>query len=132
MVIRIHMDSTAYPEKPKSAEMPGIKKRLQQNAKPRNMELANIIKRLEKGHAISPAVMSGMSAAHWQEQQLFMVDIDNDNTDNIDDIIKQPDCRRITELPGAQSDIVYIGRYDPGSRKVQGVLHKQNFFPANA
>jgi len=81
MKIKVHMDKTAYQQKPKSGEMAGIKARLQNNSAPRNMEISDIIQRLERGYAISPAVMGGMRAADWQEQRLFMVDVDNDAAD---------------------------------------------------
>jgi hypothetical protein len=76
MKVKVHMDKKAYQEKP--SDMGVIKLRLQNNAEPQSMELSNIVIRLENGHAISPAVMNGTKASNWQEQQLFMVDIDND------------------------------------------------------
>jgi len=85
--------------------MGAIKMRLQKNATPHNMEISNIIKRLESGHAISPAVMCGMSAADWQEQQLFMVDIDN----NISDIpiLEPEDALSVCEQHNLQPAFYY-------------------------
>ena len=41
--------------------------------------LEELVQKIETGHSISPGIMGGMSAKDWKEQQLFMVDIDNED-----------------------------------------------------
>ncbi len=81
MEIKLHIDNRGYRSKPDSKDIAGLKKRLQNNSKPISITVEELLHKLESGHSISPAVMSGMTAASWEEQQLFMVDIDNANDD---------------------------------------------------
>lgn len=77
MEVKLHIDKQPYKAKPSGGELAGIKVRVQR-APPVDITLESLIKRIEAGCSISPAVMTGMSAADWTEQQLFLVDIDND------------------------------------------------------
>jgi len=44
------------------------------------VSINDLITAIEKGYSISPALMQGgAKAENWMEQQLFMIDIDNDN-----------------------------------------------------
>lgn len=81
MKVRLHIDNREYRIKPENKDIAGIKKRLQDNSKPVSITVEELIHKLESGHSVSPAVMSGMTAASWEEQQLFMVDIDNASND---------------------------------------------------
>lgn len=76
--MKLHIDTKAYKSKPSSEEIAGIKLRLQKNAIPIDVSVEDLADRLRNGYAISPAVMGGISAADWKEQQLFLVDIDNE------------------------------------------------------
>lgn len=76
--IKVHIDPRWYGEKPSIKEIGGIKTRLQKSTSPSLVTLEELVHKIETGHSISPGIMSGMSAKDWQEQQLFLVDIDNE------------------------------------------------------
>lgn len=76
--IKVHIDSRGYGEKPAGKEIGGIKTRLQKSTSPSFVTLEELVQKLETGHSISPGIMNGMSATDWQEQQLFLIDIDNE------------------------------------------------------
>ncbi len=76
--IKVHIDPRGYDEKPTGKEIGGIKTRLQKSASPSLVTLEELVQKIETGHSISPGIMGGMSAKDWQEQQLFLVDIDNE------------------------------------------------------
>ncbi|MDB7817147.1 YfjI family protein [Intestinimonas butyriciproducens] len=76
--IKVHIDPRGYNEKPSNKEIGGIKARLQKNTRPSLVTLEELVQKIETGHSISPGIMDGMSAKDWQEQQLFLVDIDNE------------------------------------------------------
>ena len=68
-----------YTEKPKE-HISIIKPRLQGANTIKDIDLETLIKYIQRGYSISPAVMDGKGckAENWKEQRLFMVDIDND------------------------------------------------------
>ena len=76
--IKVHIDPKGYDEKPSGKEIGGIKSRLQKDTSPSLVTLEELVQKVETGHSISPGIMEGMSAKDWKEQQLFMVDIDNE------------------------------------------------------
>lgn len=76
--IKVHIDPKGYDEKPSGKENGGIKSRLQKDTSPSVVTLKELVQKIETGHSISPGIMSGMSAKDWKEQQLFLVDIDNE------------------------------------------------------
>ncbi|WP_369517820.1 YfjI family protein [Intestinimonas butyriciproducens] len=76
--IKVHIDPRGYNEKPASKEIGGIKARLQKSTSPSLVTLEELVQKIETGHSISPGIMDGMSAKNWKEQQLFLVDIDNE------------------------------------------------------
>ena len=76
--IEVHIDPKGYDEKPSGKEIGGIKTRLQKNSSPSIVTLEELVQKIKTGHSISPGIMGGMSAKDWKEQQLFMVDIDNE------------------------------------------------------
>lgn len=78
--VKVHIDRRGYGEKPTGKELGGIKARLQKSTSPSLVTLEELIQKIETGHSISPGIMRGMSAADWQEQQLFLIDIDNEET----------------------------------------------------
>ena len=75
----VHIDPKGYSHKPSGEQVGAIKARLQKNASPSLVTLEELAKMLETGHAISPGIMGGMSAKDWKEQQIFLVDIDNED-----------------------------------------------------
>jgi len=79
--ITLHIDSQAYNQKPKN-EVFKIKPRLQSPNTKKQVTLSELANFIEKGCCISPAVMKGGAKAdNWDNQQLFLVDIDNDKAD---------------------------------------------------
>lgn len=78
----IHIDTKGYTEKPKE-HISIIKPRLQGANTIKDTDLETLIKYIQRGYSISPAVMDGKGckAENWKEQRLFMVDIDNDKSD---------------------------------------------------
>ena len=76
--IKAHIDPKGYDEKPSGKEIGGIKTRLQKKSSPSFVTLEELVQKIKTGHSISPGIMGGMSAKDWKEQQLFMVDIDNE------------------------------------------------------
>lgn len=81
-MLKIHIDTKGYTEKPKE-HISIIKPRLQGANTIKNIDLETLIKYIQRGYSISPAVMDGKGckAENWKEQRLFMVDIDNDKSD---------------------------------------------------
>lgn len=80
--INLHIDTVSYKNKETAKKDYGeIKTRLQQDSLPNKVAVREITEVLQKGRTISPAVMSGTKAENFIEQQIFMVDIDNKNTD---------------------------------------------------
>lgn len=81
--IKVHIDPMGYDEKPSGKEIGGIKSRLQKNASPSLVTLEELVQKIATSHSISPGIMSGMSSKDWKEQQLFLVDIDNEEDEPI-------------------------------------------------
>ena len=77
--IKVHIDPRRYDAKPSGKEIGGIKSRLQKNTSPSVVTLEELVHKIETGHSISPGIMDGMSAKDWKEQQVFLVDIDNED-----------------------------------------------------
>lgn len=80
MKIKLHVDNKQYTEKPNSKMMGGIRNRLQKNSTPCYISIRSLANKLQSGYTICPAVVTGTTNSDWQEQQLFMVDIDNADT----------------------------------------------------
>ena len=80
--IKVHIDPMGYDEKPSGKEIGGIKSRLQKNASPSLVTLEELVQKIATGHSISPGIMSGMSSKDWTEQQLFLVEIDNEEEEH--------------------------------------------------
>ncbi len=81
--IKVHIDPRGYDKKPSGKEIGGIKSRLQKNASPSLVTLEELVQKIATGHSISPGIMSGMSSKDWKEQQLFLIDIDNEEDEPI-------------------------------------------------
>lgn len=78
MKLCLHIDTKAYQSKPTGPTIGGIKKRLQ-SAPPAYVAVEELAQKISMGHSFSPAMMGGTRAADWQGQQVFPVDIDNDD-----------------------------------------------------
>lgn len=75
---KLHIDTKGYKEKPKK-KAGEIKPRLQKSSTIVEVSLKELIEAVEEGKTISPAVMKGTKAEDFIEQQVYMVDIDNNN-----------------------------------------------------
>ncbi|MCL1859099.1 MAG: hypothetical protein FWF92_07675 [Oscillospiraceae bacterium] len=90
--IKLHIDTVRYNSKPnESAAI--IKNRLQKETAPIEIKIVDLFDKINDGYTISPGVMSGgAKSENWTEQQVFLIDIDNNNIDipllNIDEAIK--------------------------------------------
>ncbi len=75
--IKLHIDSVGYLEKPKD-DIAKIKPRLQSENNICEISIEKLPELICKGYSISPGIMQGgCKSINWQEQTLFMVDIDN-------------------------------------------------------
>lgn len=78
----IQFDSKGYNEKPKGKEIGGIKIRTQ-SSEPKLLTLREIANLIQTGHSFSPGILEGgCSAIHWTQQQLFPVDVDNEDVNS--------------------------------------------------
>lgn len=77
-MIRLNIDRAQHSSKPQGITIGGIRNRLANGGcEIDQQELAAII---EQGCSFTPALMTGTSGDSWQEQQLIVADIDNDET----------------------------------------------------
>lgn len=77
----VQVDNTSYQQKPNNNEVTGIKPRTQ-GSEPKSLTAKQLADSIRQGYCISPAVLKGgHKAKNWTQQQLFFVDIDNDNKD---------------------------------------------------
>ena len=79
MDIYLQIDTVPYTEKPKGAEIAAIKTRLC-NTRQKALPLSQIADLIVKGHSFTPAILEGgAKAENWKQQQLFCLDIDNED-----------------------------------------------------
>lgn len=81
---KLHIDTVKYKNKEFSKneeEMQKLKYRLQGDSPPVEVTLKELVEAVQEGKAVSPAVMKGTKAKDFEEQQVFMVDIDNKKKD---------------------------------------------------
>jgi hypothetical protein len=104
--IRLHIDIKGYKDKKAVKKDFGtIKVRLQGKSPPVEAKIEEIAEKIQEGKTISPAVMKGTEAKDFEEQQLFMVDIDNKNT--YIPILQVEDAISICEKNGLQVAFYY-------------------------
>lgn len=76
--MRLHIDKFGYKSKP-TEHISIIKPRTQSETNIVDIEVDALLDNIQQGRTISPAVLKGgCKADNWTEQQLFLVDIDND------------------------------------------------------
>ena len=75
--IRLHIDPIGVAEKPNEKEWGRVSRRVLNRDSITEVTVQQLAQKLRGGHTICPAVLNGSKAADWQEQQIFMVDIDN-------------------------------------------------------
>lgn len=104
MKLKVHIDTKGYMEKPTGKEVGRIKIRLQKNTSPSIVTVEELIQKIRTGHSISPGIMEGMSTKDWKEQQLFLVDIDNEENGPI---LYFKDAERICAKHGLSPAFIY-------------------------
>ena len=75
--IRLHIDPIGIGEKADEREWGRISRRVLKKDSIEEVTVAQLAQKLRTGHTVCPAILDGSKAADWQEQQVFMVDIDN-------------------------------------------------------
>lgn len=79
MNIALQIDSAGYDHKPQGAEIATIKTRLA-SLQPVTIPLQEIARRIVSGCSFTPAVLiGGAKAENWNSQQLFCIDLDNED-----------------------------------------------------
>jgi len=77
--ILVQVDSKAYTHKPEGKEIGGIKSRTQKS-EAKYLTIEEFATEIEQGKSFSPGILkSGLGASNWKEQQIFGVDIDNND-----------------------------------------------------
>lgn len=79
--VRLHIDPRGVGKKPTENEWGRISKRVLESTSIKEVTVQQLAQKLREGHTICPAVLNGSKAADWQEQQVFMVDMDNADTE---------------------------------------------------
>lgn len=104
MKLKVHIDSKGYKQKPNGKEVGGIKTRLQKDTSPSFVTVEELAQKIRTGHSISPGIMEGMYAKDWTEQQLFLVDIDNEEDEPL---LHPKDAKRICHEYGLSPAFYY-------------------------
>ena len=77
--ILVQVDSKAYAQKPDGKEIGGVKTRTQ-NSTAKNLTMEELATEIGQGKSFSPGILEGgLGASNWKEQQIFGVDIDNND-----------------------------------------------------
>lgn len=77
--VLVQVDSKAYAYKPEGKEIGGIKSRTQKS-EAKNLTIEEIATEIEQGKSFSPGILEdGLGASNWKEQQIFGIDIDNND-----------------------------------------------------
>jgi len=79
--MRLHIDKWRYNQKPPKVDIGQIKSATQSEKNIVDLPIQDILKAIEQGRTISPAVLiGGCKGVNWTEQSLWMVDLDNDKS----------------------------------------------------
>lgn len=76
--ITLNVDKLAFNEKPQGAAIGSLRNRLCNKNSIVTMTPTQLIAAIENGQTFTPAAMTGTSGTTWQEQQIIVADIDND------------------------------------------------------
>ncbi len=91
----IQIDSVSYKEKPNGSEIGKIKTRTQ-GSTPSSLTIKEFSEIVQKGISFSPGILeNGLKAANWKQQQIFCIDIDNE--DNNEPILGVKQAIKICE-----------------------------------
>ena len=95
MKLKVEIDNVGYNSKPQN-DIGAIKPRTQNQNNIKEINIKELMDLISKGHTISPGILKdGCKSENWKEQQLFMVDIDNNNSN--EDIITSKQALKICE-----------------------------------
>lgn len=91
--IKIMLDDVSFKQKPESDDVSKIQMRLKNTSSLKEVSFEELLNYISTGHTIIPAVMyGGTKSENWVEQQLFEVDVDNNNQDekivSLDEVIR--------------------------------------------
>jgi len=75
--LRVHIDPKGMMVKPNDREWASITRRIFQSGNVVAVTVRELGQKIRAGHTVCPAIMDGSRASDWQEQQVYMVDIDN-------------------------------------------------------
>ncbi|QSQ09776.1 DNA primase [Koleobacter methoxysyntrophicus] len=75
MKIKIMIDNIKYNNKPQGKEIGSIVKRLSNNKNITKLSVEELANKIIEGYTVKPAIC-GRKQKEWQEQQVFMIDID--------------------------------------------------------
>ncbi len=79
MTISLQFDTVPYKTKPKGVEIAAIKQRLC-SVTPGTLTISQMAELITQGYSFTPAVLiGGAKAENWSSQQLFCLDIDNED-----------------------------------------------------
>lgn len=82
--IKITLDNMSYKEKPSVEEVAKIQTRLKKVDSVKEVTVKDLLNYIKLGHTIIPSIMSGgTKRENWLEQQIFEIDIDNTEDNNI-------------------------------------------------
>lgn len=76
MMIMLNIDSVSYKEKPDKKQVGAIQKRI--GGCKRTVTVEEFIQAIENGASFKSAALNGNKNADWESQQVFALDIDND------------------------------------------------------
>lgn len=77
--IKLHIDTIGYKDKKSVKKNANIIKYRVQHSQPVEVSIDELIEAIQHGKTFSPAVMKGAKSDDFIEQQLFAIDIDNNN-----------------------------------------------------
>ncbi len=100
MNFTLQIDSVPYTSKPKGAEIGTLKKRLSEQ-NPVTLTPEAFSEKVKQGYSFTPAVLiGGAKAENWQYQQIFGIDIDNEDktVKGKHDKIKSPDPLTVEQV----------------------------------
>lgn len=77
--LKLHIDKVGFKDKETVKQNVGTIKNRVQNSNPIVINVDEFIKAIEEGKTFSPAIMKGTKGTDFMEQQIFPIDIDNNN-----------------------------------------------------
>lgn len=96
MNFRVQIDTKSCRQKPSRRDVQAMKPRLAEAA-PQSVDISKFAELLLEGHSFTPGILQGGSKAeHWTAQQLFCLDIDNEDKTTAKGEAKRPAKEQVT------------------------------------